>query len=134
MQDVTEKLTAAGVRPTRQRELIASHLFAGDNRHFTAEELHTELLDGDMRVSLATIYNTLGSFLKAGLLKTVSVDAGCLYYDTNTAPHYHLYDEDGQKLTDLEPKGIVVKGLPELSGDQTIDRVDIIVRTRPREL
>ena len=130
MTIIRDILVQAGLRPTRQREIIGKRLFAGEDRHFTAEDLYQELLGSEDRVSLATIYNTLGAFTGAGLLHTVSVDAGRLFYDTNTAPHYHLYNEDGQELTDLHPDGIQVTGLPQLGNDETIDRVDIIVRTR----
>ena len=130
MNQVRDILVGAGLRPTRQREIIGKRLFVGTDRHFTAEDLYQEILAGDDRVSLATVYNTLGAFIEVGLLNTVSVDAGRVFYDTNTSPHYHLYNEDGQQLADLHPDGIAVTGLPPLESGEMIDRVDIIVRTR----
>jgi Fur family iron response transcriptional regulator len=52
-------LRAAGLRPTRQRLALARLLFDGGDRHVTAEHLHSEAQARLIRVSLATVYNTL---------------------------------------------------------------------------
>ena len=64
-----EKLRAAGLRPTRQRIELAAHLFRGPDRHVTAEDLHDEVVTSGIKVSLATVYNTLHQFTEAGLLR-----------------------------------------------------------------
>jgi Fur family transcriptional regulator, iron response regulator len=70
------RLRTAGLRPTRQRVALARLLFGQCDRHVTAEQLHKEALDADVRVSLATVYNTLHQFTDAGLLREVVVEAG----------------------------------------------------------
>lgn len=127
---IKDKLIAAGLRPTRQRLLIGGWLFSGVDKHFTAEELHRDMMKSDGTVSLATIYNTLGTFTEAGLLHTVNVDSGRMFYDTNTGPHYHLYDEDGQILRDVAIDQFGITGLPDLPAGQVIDRIDVIIRTK----
>lgn len=127
------RLKSAGLRPTRQRLMVCDYLFDGADKHFTAEDLFRELSDkaeGDT-LSLATIYNTLKGFTEAGLLSTLSVDSGKLYYDTNTSHHYHLYDAGGRLLSDLDARAMQLQGLPELPEGQEIDRIDVIIRTRP---
>ena len=53
------RLRGAGLRPTRQRLALAKLLFEqGGDRHVTAEALHEEASGADVRVSLATVYNT----------------------------------------------------------------------------
>ena len=131
MTNLRQTLSQANLRPTRQRLLIAEYLFNGPDRHFTAEDLHLELSRRNEGVALATIYNTLGAFTEAGLLGTVSVDAGRVFYDTNTRPHHHLYDADHGALTDVETVNIKIEGLPDLPEGQVLDRVDVIIRTRP---
>ena len=42
------------MRPTRQRVALGRLLFAGDDRHVTAEMLHEEAVRVGQRVSLAT--------------------------------------------------------------------------------
>ena len=74
---VLERLRNAGLRPTRQRMALAKLLFDGMDRHVTAEKLHAEAQSANIRVSLATVYNTLHQFTDAGLLREIAVDASC---------------------------------------------------------
>jgi Fur family transcriptional regulator, iron response regulator len=93
-----ELLRAAHLRPTRQRLTLARLLFEPGDRHVTAEQLHGEALEAAVRVSLATVYNTLRQFIEAGLLREVVVNSGRSYFDTNV--HHHFFFEDtGQLLT-----------------------------------
>ena len=78
------RLRQAGLRPTRQRIVLARRLFDGPHRHVTAAGLHAEGLREEAGVSLATVYNTLHQFTKAGLLRELVVDAGRSFFDTNT--------------------------------------------------
>lgn len=132
-EDSAARLLAAGLRPTRQRLMICEWMFDGHDKHFTAEDLYSELKsDTDQpSLSLATIYNTLKGFTEAGLLSTLSVDSGRLYYDTNTSHHYHLYDEHGQ-LSDVKAQALNITGLPDIQPGYEIDRVDVIIRTKPK--
>ena len=91
--DVVERLRAAGLRPTRQRLALARLLFDGGDRHVTAEHLHGEAQARAIRVSLATVYNTLHQFTAAGLLREVVVEPGRSYFDTNVSDHHHFFCE-----------------------------------------
>ena len=42
--DTKEKLRNAGLRPTRQRMIVADILLNGKNRHFTAEDLQNDIV------------------------------------------------------------------------------------------
>lgn len=127
--DIQRKLTSAGLRPTRQRLLISEWLFSGGDKHFTAEDIHLSFQQGGVVVSLATIYNTLGVFSEAGLLSNVSVEGDRLYYDTNTKPHYHFYDEDRRELSDFDSEEIGLVNLPSLPAGKKVKRIDVIIRT-----
>src|SRR5271155_3629468 len=65
------RLRAANLRPTRQRVALARLLLESGERHVTAEQLHGEALAAGIRVSLATVYNTLHQFTDSGLLHEV---------------------------------------------------------------
>ena len=69
--DEAARLKAAGLRPTRQRIELARLLFTGHDRHVTAESLAEEGSRAGVKVSLATVYNTLHQFQAAGLLREV---------------------------------------------------------------
>lgn len=126
----THRLREAGLRPTRQRVELASLLLTGMDRHVTAETLHGEASDAGMKVSLATIYNTLHQFTAAGLLRQVVVDASRSYFDTNTGDHQHFFVENEGKLIDIPGDHIAVSGVPAPPPGTEVDRVDVVVRVR----
>ena len=128
--DIMKLLRDAGLRPTRQRRSLAQQLFSGNDRHVTAEQLHSESLGQGISVSLATVYNTLHQFTTAGLLRELVVDAGRSYFDTNISAHHHLYFEDSGKLRDVSGDNIAIGELPALPEGAEISRIDIIIRVR----
>jgi Fur family iron response transcriptional regulator len=129
-QKAAERLRGAGLRPTRQRLELASHLFQGPDRHVTAECLHDEVVKAGIRVSLATVYNTLHQFTAAGLLRQVVVDAARGYFDTNTGDHQHFFLEDEGTLIDIPGDEIAVSGVPVPPAGLAVDRVDVVVRVK----
>ncbi len=128
MCDAINRLRTAGLRPTKQRVLLASLLFSGPDRHISAEELHEETVAARVPVSLATVYNTLNQFTDAGLLREVAIDGSKSYFDTNTSNHYHFYLESEGKLIDIDSSSLQVVGLPEAPEGTSINRIDVIVR------
>jgi Fur family transcriptional regulator, iron response regulator len=124
------RLREAGLRPTRQRLELAELLFRDGDRHMTAEALHAETVEGGIKVSLATVYNTLHQFTQAGLLRQVVVDASRSYFDTNIGDHQHFYCEDEGRLIDIPGEAIAVAGVPAPPKGTTIERVDVVIRVR----
>jgi Fur family iron response transcriptional regulator len=129
-ETAAERLRDVGLRPTRQRLELAGLLFVGDDRHLSAENLHAEAQGAGIRVSLATVYNTLHQFTAAGLLRQVVVDASRSYFDTNIGDHQHFYCEDEGRLIDIPGETIAVAGVPAPPKGTQIDRVDVVIRLR----
>ena len=125
-----ERLRAAGLRPTRQRLALARLLFEGGNRHVTAEQLHAEARREEIPVSLATIYNTLNQFRKAGLLREVVIDSGRSWFDTNLEDHHHFFHEATGALTDFAAEGLAVEGVPAAPDGMDVERIEVVVRLR----
>jgi len=123
-----DRLRASGLRPTRQRLALAKLLFDGCARHVSAETLHSEAAGANIRVSLATVYNTLHQFTEVGLLREIVVDAGRSYFDTNISDHHHFFHERTGQLADIPGADVVVSQLPPAPAGTTIRRVDVIVR------
>ncbi len=123
-----ERLKAAGLRPTRQRLALAKLLFGPDNRHVSAEQLHGEAVEAQVRVSLATVYNTLHQFTAVGFLREVVVEPGRSYFDTNVEDHHHFYFQDSGRIEDIPGHDLRVLDLPEAPAGTRVARVDIIVR------
>jgi len=125
---VLDRLRAAGLRPTRQRLALAKLLFENGDRHITAEQLHSEALGSSIRVSLATVYNTLHQFTEASLLREIVVDSGRSYFDTNISTHHHFFYEDTGELCDIPDDQIDVSQLPKAPEGTSIKQVDVVVR------
>jgi Fur family iron response transcriptional regulator len=126
----TLRLRHAGLRPTRQRVELASLLFQSGDRHVTAESLHDEVSDAGVKISLATVYNTLHQFTGAGLLRQVIVDSARSYFDTNTGDHQHFFLENEGMLIDIPGESIAVAGVPAPPPGLAVDRVDVVVRVK----
>jgi Fur family transcriptional regulator, iron response regulator len=129
---IVQRLKTARLRPTRQRVALAGLLFAQGDRHVTAEQLHQEALADAIRVSLATVYNTLHQFTAAGLLREVVVEAGRSYFDTNVSDHHHFFHVDGGRLVDIAGDAVAVGQLPAAPPGTAVERVEVIIRLRDR--
>ena len=127
-KQVLKRLRSVGLRPTRQRMALAKLLFEGPDRHVTAEILHAEAQAASIRVSLATVYNTLHQFTTAGLLREIIVDSQRSYFDTNISDHHHFFHENTNQLMDIPGDEIVISQMPPPPPGTVVKRVDIIVR------
>src|SRR5258707_2671416 len=126
--DAPRRLRRADLRPTRQRVALATLLFGSGDRHVTAEILHAEAVRAGERVSLATVYNTLHQFKRAGLLREIAIGGQRAYFDTNTSNHNHYFIEAEGRLVDIPGSSIRVDGLPEPPEHLKISHIDVVVR------
>jgi Fur family transcriptional regulator, iron response regulator len=130
--DTSKLLRRAGLRPTRQRVALATLLFGAGDRHVTAEILHEEAVRAGERVSLATVYNTLHQFKRAGLLREIAIGGQRAYFDTNTSNHNHYLIEGEGRLMDIPGDTIRVDGLPQPPENLKISHIDVVVRLVPK--
>jgi Fur family iron response transcriptional regulator len=79
---VASRLSACGIRITEQRLQIASILLSAP-QHLSAEQIAEALRREGARVSKATVYNTLNLFAAHGLIRQLSVDGDCAWFDSN---------------------------------------------------
>ena len=128
--DVKAMLHRVGLRPTRQRIALGWILFRKGDRHLTAEILHEEAMGAKVRVSLATIYNTLNQFSEAGLLRRLTVEGDTTYFDTNVTPHHHFFVEGEGDLFDIPDIEMAVDRTPTPPEGFEIARVDVVIRLR----
>jgi Fur family iron response transcriptional regulator len=127
-------LRRAGLRPTRQRLVLAQTLFgAPEGRHVTAEKLHLEVRTAGGCVSLATIYNSLHAFARAGLVREIAVGGTKRYFDTNASNHNHFYIASDGMLVDIDDAALRVDGLPDAPPGMRIAHVDVVVHLEPAE-
>ena len=101
-----KKIEESGIRPTKQRRILAKLIFEKGDRHISAENLFDEVKKEDRKISMATIYNTLKQFTSLGLIREIVVDQNKSLYCNNNKSHYHLYIEDEGKIHDRPTKNI----------------------------
>jgi len=130
--DAVALLREHGINPTTQRVMITRVLFER-GVHMAAEDIFRIVNADDNQVSKATVYNTLGLLAEKGAIRQVIADPTKVFYDPNTAPHHHLYDETSGELTDVDARGVSVIGLPPLPAGASLQGVDVIVRFRHRK-
>jgi Fur family iron response transcriptional regulator len=129
---VLRRLKAAGLRPTPQRLGLARLLLDGHPQHVAAEQLHAKARAAGLRVSLATVYNTLHQFAAAGILRRVVTDTRHTFFDTNTSNHHHFFDERRAEVRDIPAGEVAFARLPAPPAGYEVAGVEVIVRLRPR--
>ena len=124
-----DKLRASGLRPTKQRVEIAEFLFDREKTfHFTVEELDKLInCKNKKKISLATFYNTVHSFKKAGHLKEILTSNNKSYFDTNVSSHHHFYDLKNKELIDIQQKEIQLKNFPKAPSGKKIKDIDVVI-------
>ena len=123
-------LRSSGLRSTKQRLMISKLLFGQKTTfHFTIEHL-SELIEKNLneKISLATIYNTVNAFKKKGFLKEIPLEGNKTFFDTNTSSHHHFYDENTEKLIDINNKKISVSNIQGSPTGKAVKSVEVIVR------
>ena len=130
--DIFKKLRSSGLRPTKQRVEIAKFLFERDKTfHFTVESLENHLAKKlTCKIALATIYNTVHAFQKAGHLSEVDVRGKKTYFDTNITNHHHFYDNETSELIDIEASEIVIQKIPKAPNGKKIKNVEVFINLK----
>tara|TARA_Y100001970_G_scaffold44372_1_gene55401 strand:- start:22870 stop:23319 length:450 start_codon:yes stop_codon:yes gene_type:complete len=123
------KIVKSGIRPTKQRRILAKLIFDKGNRHISADNLFDEVKKEDRKISMATIYNTLKQFTSLGLIREIVVDQNKSLYCNNNQSHYHLYIEDEGKIVDIPTKNIDLN-IPSMPACLQLHNIDVIVRIR----
>lgn len=132
LKNAETRMRKANLRPTRQRVALSDLLFRKGDRHVAAEELHAEAHAAGVRMSLATVYNTLHQFTDAGLLRVLAVEGAKTYFDTNVSDHHHFYLENSGMVVDIEGGPVSVANLPVPPEGMEIANVDVVIRLRPK--
>lgn len=116
------------MQPTRIRLALAEYLFDGEHKHVTVQEALDALRRKRHLPSLASLYNTLNEFCRAGLIRKVILDGGAAWFDTRREPHFHLYHEDEGRLEDISADALKITGRPQLPKGSSVRAVDVVIR------
>jgi len=125
-----EKLRNSGLRPTNQRLQICEVLFNTEKTfHFTINDLANKIKKQlDIKISLATVYNTVHAFEKKGYLKQIPINSNQTYFDTNVSDHHHFYDLKEEKLIDLENSDVGPINILKKIHGKKIKSIEVLVK------
>ena len=129
-KEIVNKLRSSKLRPTKQRIRIADFLYNREKTfHFTIENLNKNInkKENSENISLATIYNTIDAFKKAGHLKEILTNNNTSYFDTNISSHHHFYDDQTNELTDINFNDVEVSKVPQAPKGKKIKDVEVII-------
>ena len=124
------KLRESGLRPTKQRIKICEVLFnSTETFHFTIKDL-VKIIENqaNIKVSLATVYNTVHAFNKKGYLKEIPINSSQSYYDTNICHHHHFFDEDENKLIDIDQNDVDEVMIKKTIPGKKIKSIEVIAK------
>ena len=90
------------------------------------------LVDAGLGVSksLTEINFNLNELSNRGFLKKVIVKNDKMWFDTNLSKHHHFYDEEEDRLVDIQEKEINFSKFPKAPHGKNIKSVDIIINIK----
>lgn len=116
-----EQLRTAGKRVTPERELLLGIL--ASNPHLDAMEIHRIAREEQPRISLATVYRTLGLFEELGVVRACGLGEAHAHYEVRHDDHLHLICSECGRIVDL-PSPVPLRKIAESEGFR-IERVRI---------
>ena len=128
---VRAMLERFGIQPTQQRVDIA-HLLFQRPQHLSADQVLAQVNTAYRHVSKATVYNTLGLFVRHGLINEVLTAPDRTLYDSNTSDHHHVYNLDTGELSDIPAGRLAIQGDLGLPEGTEIEGMDLVIRIRSR--
>lgn len=90
---ISAELSKRNIRPSFQRIKVLEYLIK-NQFHPTAEEIYAGLQGEIPTLSKSTIYNTLNTFMEAGLVKVLNIEDNETRYDIITETHGHFKCEE----------------------------------------
>ena len=89
-----------GLKVTPQRIAIYKEL-ASTDQHPSTEVIYKKIKDYYPNISLTTVYRTLETFEKLGLISVVNVLYNAARYDANLSTHHHIVCTGCKKIEDV---------------------------------
>jgi len=100
VSEFIERSKDLGIKVTPQRIAIYREL-ASTDQHPSTEIIYKKIKDYYPNISLTTVYRTLETFEKLGLISVVNVLYNAARYDANLSPHHHIVCTECKKVEDV---------------------------------
>ncbi len=100
MKLLIQQLKSHSLKVTPQRLAIFQMLYS-TKKHPSAEMIYKELQESHPSMSLATVYKTLDTLKKSGLIQELNVGEDSFRYDANIESHPHIICVKCHEVFDL---------------------------------
>ena len=129
-ETLNRKLAQAGLRSTRQREVVY-HAILSKRDHPTADEIFVRVKSAMPSILLATVYNCLDTLVQCRLVKQVHLERESTRYCPNLSEHAHFHDDNTGEVFDVRlDQEILDKLASLLPQDFEPNSIDITFRGR----
>jgi len=124
------RLRRHGIQPSAQRVAVAQYVLHTGS-HPSADAVWQRVRRHFPMLSRATVYNTLGLFVRKGLLRQFVLTEGRVVYDANTGDHHHFIDEATGAIHDVPWAAVRVSDVRRLQ-DFDVREYQVVMRGRRR--
>jgi Fur family transcriptional regulator, peroxide stress response regulator len=97
---IISALKEYGLKVTPQRIAVFDAVI-NLNNHPTAEKVIDFIKTNHPNIATGTVYKTLETLVKYGIIKKVKTDMDVMRYDAMTERHHHLYCSESDRIEDL---------------------------------
>lgn len=116
-----------GIKVTPQRIAIYKEL-ASTDQHPSTETIYNKIRDYYPNISLTTVYRTLETFEKLGLISVVNVLYNAARYDANLDPHHHIVCTSCKKVEDIYDESLTNLDVSDKTlGDYKIEGYSLLL-------
>lgn len=119
-----QEIKKAGLKVTLPRLQVLEFLEKNPGKHFTADELFTQIRSAEVDIGLATIYRVLNQFEAAGLVIKHQFENNHAVYELETGEHHdHMVDIESGEVIEFFDKELeeLQNNLVEKMGYELID-------------
>ncbi len=113
VEEFLKKCRRLGLNVTPQR-LVIYQALVNDSTHPSPEMVYQKIKPIHPTISLATVYKTLETFEKHGLVAVVTNLHNTVRYDPLTKRHHHLVCVRCKKIVDIEDPELDALKIPEV--------------------
>lgn len=114
LKEFEEQCKKNGIALTSQRRIIFEVILDMDS-HPTADQVHAAPLVRRARISRATVFRTLESFERMGLISKACNPHGVIRYDGRTEQHHHLVCMECDSVIDIAAPELDALPVPDTS-------------------
>lgn len=130
-----QDLHKAGLKATAPRLKVLHLLEASPERHLTAEDVYSRLIESGELVGLATVYRVLAQFADAGLVNRHNFESGRAIFELNQGGHHdHMVCLETGKVIEFVSSDIedLQRRIAESNGYELVDH-SFVLYVRPKK-